>query len=93
MMHASMVSPLARRAAHGGSRAVHRVTFLVGRQEEGDRTGAIGHAGDALGGRDHGGHGGLHVRGTAAIEHSVTLGRDKRIARPLLHRPGGTTST
>ena len=69
--------------------AVHRVALLVGRQEDRDRPAtarAVGLACHTLGRGDHRRQRSFHVRGATAIETAVTLGRNERIARPLVYR-------
>ena len=76
-------------------RAVDGVALFVRRQQHRDRAAVHRLArDDALGRRDHRGDRRLHVRGAAAVQKAVALGRRERIARPLARPdPVGTTST
>ena len=87
MMQASIGSPRARSSSTTAAVPIDAGALFVGRQQQCDRAAVRRHSrGEPLGGRDHRGHRHLHVRGAAAEEVSVALGRRERIARPAIDR-------
>ena len=82
-----LAARLERRADPDG--AVDREAFLVGGDEESDRSRMRGPRGDELlAGHHHRGQRGLHVGGAAAIQLAVTHVRFEGVRMPLLQRAG-----
>ena len=82
--------PTPRQGLDDFHRAVSRRAFLVGGKHHRERTRMIGiRSHEILQCQNKGGNGAFHVRGTAAVEHTVLHRWRKRIDLPVLHRAGG----